>query len=45
MEETTNTIKKKGRGILLFLKASVSSQIASPTMASSLRQLVLLRAV
>ena len=29
MEETTNTIKKKGRGILLFLKASVSSQIAS----------------
>ena len=29
MEETTNTIKKKGRGIFLFLKASVSSQIAS----------------
>ena len=29
MEETTNTIKKKGRGILVFIKASVSSQIAS----------------
>ena len=29
MEESTNKVKKKGRGIFLFLKASVSSQIAS----------------
>ena len=29
METSTTNIKKKGRGILLFLKASVSSQIAS----------------
>lgn len=29
MEETTKNIKKRGKGILLFLKASVSSQIAS----------------
>lgn len=29
MEESTNQVKKKGRGIFLFLKASVSSQIAS----------------
>lgn len=29
MEESSNKVKKKGRGIFLFLKASVSSQIAS----------------
>ena len=29
MEESTKKIKKKGKGIFLFLKASVSSQIAS----------------
>ncbi|MBE6311032.1 MAG: GtrA family protein [Bacteroidales bacterium] len=29
MEETTKNIKMRGKGILLFLKASVSSQIAS----------------
>ena len=29
MEETTKSAKKKGKGIFLFMKASVSSQIAS----------------
>ena len=31
MENSTDTIKKKGKGIFLFIKASVSSQIASWT--------------